>query len=47
MDSFSFIQLSLLIKKNKIGNEYSGFYTMDNEYNEININVNIIYKNLM
>ena len=25
----------------KIGNEYSGIYTMGNEYNEINRNVNI------
>ena len=31
----------------EMGNEHSGIYTMDNEYNEINININIIYKNLM
>ena len=31
----------------KIGNEYSGIYTMGNEYNEINRKVNINYKNLI
>ena len=31
----------------KIGNEYSGIYTMGNEYNEINRNANTNYKNLI
>ena len=31
----------------KIGNEQSSIYTMGNEYNEINRNINIIDKNLI